>query len=160
LPAVPKSCGAYQCAGDVCPSKCFVDDDCIAGLVCLASVCTKPVTPDGGTEAGVGGAPDTAPDASTGGTTSTGQTDAGTDASNSDASNDASNDAHAGAADEPDASTKKPSSGDKGGCGCRVPGPSTPSPLPLLLGLGVGLYTWRRRRSRSSSRGTNHHRLG
>jgi hypothetical protein len=146
LPAVPKSCGAYQCSGEVCPTKCFVDDDCISGLVCLASVCTKPV-PDAGVDAGEGGAPETTPDASVGGSSvGGGQNDAGPDASN-DASDDGSMNSEGGANSEMDAGTA-PVSVDKGSCGCRVPGLPTRSPLPLLLGLGLSVYAWRRRRAR------------
>jgi MYXO-CTERM domain-containing protein len=151
LPAVPKGCGAYQCANGVCPTKCFIDDDCVPGLVCLGSVCTQPV-PDAGAEAGAGGAPDMTPDASTGGTGGITETDAGPDASD-DASDDASGNSQAGEAGQAGTSSK-PHSVDKGSCGCRVPGTPAPTPLPLLAGLGLALYALRRR-TRRHARGAD-----
>jgi MYXO-CTERM domain-containing protein len=150
---VPKSCGAYQCASGICPSKCFIDADCVTGLVCLASVCTVPVIPvDAGAEASTGGAPpQSVPDASTsgtGGTSGASQSDAGPDASN-DASDDASGNPEAGAGGDPLVASQPPASTDKGSCGCRLPGTPSPRPLPLLLGLAIAGYAWRRRRTRA-----------
>jgi hypothetical protein len=157
VPAVPESCEPYVCdpANPACLGNCTLDQDCAAGSICLSDGhCATPV-PDGGIPPG--------PDASTsGGAGGTSQIDTGgaggipgsTGGSGAGGATEGGGGASGGSAD---AGTHKDggthdggavaSSGDKGSCGCRVPG-GRPSPArtPLSIAVVAGFLLALRRR--------------
>lgn len=117
-----QSCAPYKCVGGACQQQCSTPSDCATGYVCQGNAC---VAQDGGTDAGTGG---------TGGTGGSG----GSSSGGSDA----------GGASTGGSSTggkKSDSSGDDGGCGCRVPAREQSSGAAWLVALGLAAAMRRRR---------------
>jgi len=113
-----QSCSPYKCVGGACQQQCTTTNDCASGYTCQGTAC---VADDGGTDGGGGGS----------GTGGSGTGGSGTGGS--------------GTGGSGTGGKKSDSSGDDGGCGCRVPAREQGSGYAWLAALALGAALRRRR---------------
>lgn len=128
------SCVPYKCLAGACQQQCSQSSDCASGYVCQGTAC---VAEEAGTDAGSGGTSGSG-GAASGGTSTGGASTGGSSSGGASTGGAASG------------GKKGQSSGDDGGCGCRVPGRRPPAGagwLGLALLAAVGRSMARRRRA-------------